>query len=33
MSWVVEEMRTVNLGDKRLHKRLLSLFLISFRLL
>jgi hypothetical protein len=26
MSWAVDEMRTVNLGDKRLHKRLLSLF-------
>ncbi|WP_115707362.1 transposase DNA-binding-containing protein [Legionella sainthelensi] len=23
MSWAVEEMRTVNLGDKRLHKRFL----------
>jgi hypothetical protein len=26
MSWAAEEMKNVNLGDKRLHKRLLSLF-------
>lgn len=26
MSWAADEMKTVNLGDKRLHKRLLSLF-------
>ncbi|PWY57698.1 hypothetical protein DGG96_00975 [Legionella qingyii] len=26
MSWAADEMKTVNLGDKRLHSRLLSLF-------
>ncbi|CDZ79495.1 hypothetical protein BN59_03813 [Legionella massiliensis] len=26
MNWAADEMKTVNLGDKRLHKRLLSLF-------